>query len=165
MQNHTYNITKVSSTESSKFTTDTRVDIDYFLSSSTTHDLYMVSVSELDGNLMVNAICLGDVETLGTVSVYDIDNDCTIECGLETASTHSEMKNFIQRQQTFSLDTSIYLVKASRELNPSYDFIALSAIDNEDRIHEVNDYNTYYLQTGRACIDFIANASHEEIAC
>jgi len=155
--------TKVSSATSSKFTTDTTLDVNTLFKGSKQSNIYVVVAQRNNGQLKVQGMYLGDKETQVKVSVFDAIREKEIRYNLVEAANKKNVKAFIK--VAYSSGNSVYLVKAARDIEPKYEFIALTAVDNEDTVSEVYmDDDLYFLRTREACFDF-RNSAVKELSC
>lgn len=150
--------TKVSSEEGSKLTRTATEDIDGILKEAKQKNVYVV-VAQWEGKkLTLDALFFGDATTKAKLSVYDIVNNRTIGYDPVIASSMKEVSDFATSSINQSAGTTVYIVVASKDLQPQYEFIALGSPLNTDIIREVScDYwdSLYYLATNEACFDFI----------
>ncbi|QOY50911.1 hypothetical protein [Candidatus Sulfurimonas baltica] len=155
----TTNYTKVSSATGSKIATGTATAISGILKDAKKHNIYVIAEQWTDDRLALAGLFLGDDATKATHSVMDNVNDRTIDYDLVKASSKKEVKNFINYHTKLMADTTIYIVKSTRDVQPSYEFIALGSTLNVSTIKEVpydGMDNLYYLSTDRACFDFVS---------
>jgi hypothetical protein len=150
--------TKVSSAEGSKVTRNATEDIDGILKEATNKNVYAISAQWEGKNLTLNSLFFGDDATRAELSIYDIINDRTIGYNPVIATNMEEVNDFAKSSINLSVGTTVYIVLASKNSQPKYEFIALGSPLNTDIVKEVSCDcwdSLYYLATNEACFDFI----------
>lgn len=150
--------TKVSSEEGSKLTRNATEDIDSMLNETEHKNYYVISAQWEGKKLTLDALFFGDDTTRAKLSVYDIVNNRTIGYAPVIASSMKEVSDFATSSINQSAGTTVYIVVASRDSQPQYQFMALGSPLNTDIIKEVPydcSDSLYYLATNKACFDFI----------